>query len=191
MLFPKERVRSFCRGFKGVVLIDEAYVDFASDNCLDLVRQYPNVLVARTFSKSYALAGMRVGWAVGAPELVAGLAKVKDSYNVNRLSQVAAEAALQDVPYFNQAVAKVCATRDRVGSALQGLGFTVIPSHTNFIFARPPSPVTAKRWFDGLRERKVLVRWWDADRIRDFARVSIGTDVEMDRFLQATREILQ
>lgn len=175
---------------KGVVVIDEAYVDFASDHCLDFVRQYPNVIVARTFSKSYALAGMRIGWAVGAPELMAGLLKTKDSYNVTRLSQVAAEAALDDTAYFAATVAKVRATRDRASRALTESGFEVVPSQSNFVFARPPSPLTAKRWFDGLRQRKILVRWWDADRIRDYARVSIGTDAEMDRFLAATGEIL-
>jgi histidinol-phosphate aminotransferase len=175
---------------KGVVVIDEAYVDFASDHCLDFAREYPNVIVARTFSKSYALAGMRIGWAVGATELITGLSKTKDSYNVTRLSQVAAEAALDDADYFAATVAMVRATRDRVSRSLSAAGFDVVPTQTNFVFARPPSPLTAQQWFDGLRQRKILVRWWDADRIRDRARVSIGTDAEMDRFLAATNEIL-
>jgi len=175
----------------GVVVIDEAYADFASGNCLDFAREYPNVLVARSFSKSYALAGMRLGWAAGPVELIAALDKVKDSYNVSRMSQLAGEAAIDDAPYFEETVRKVKATRERTRSALEKLGFFVYPSQTNFLFAKPPAPLTAKQWFDGLRERKVLVRWWNADRIRDFARVSIGTDEEMNKFLEATNETLR
>jgi histidinol-phosphate aminotransferase len=176
---------------EGVVVIDEAYVDFASENCLDFAREYDNVIVSRTFSKAFSLAGMRVGWAAGPRELIGALAKVKDSYNVSRLSQLGAEATLDEWDYFQQNVRKICATRERTASALAKLGFFVYPSQTNFVLARPPAPVTAKQWFDGLRARKVLVRWWDADRIRDFARVSIGTDEEMEKFLTATKEVLR
>jgi histidinol-phosphate aminotransferase len=176
---------------QGVVVIDEAYVDFASENCLDLVDEYENVIVARTFSKAFSFAGMRVGWAVGSGALIGALNKVKDSYNVSRLSQLGAEATLDEWEYFQQNVKKICATRDRTVSELARLGFFVYPSQTNFVFARPPAPWTAKQWFDGLRARNILVRWWDADRIRDFARVSIGTDEEMGKFLAATKEICE
>jgi len=176
---------------QGVVVIDEAYVDFASENCVDLVDDYENVIVARTFSKAFSFAGMRVGWAVGSGALIGALNKVKDSYNVSRLSQLGAEATLDEWEYFQQNVKKVCATRDRTVSELAKLGFFVYPSQTNFVFARPPVPLTAKQWFDGLRAWNILVRWWDADRIRDFARVSIGTDEEMDKFLAATKEICE
>lgn len=172
----------------GVVVLDEAYVDFAADNCLDFVREYDNVIVARSFSKSFALAGMRLGWAVGPRELIAALEKVKDSYNVNRLTQIAGETALDDWAYFEETTRKVKATRQRVSGQLEQWGFAVLPSQTNFVFAKPPAPFTAKQWFDRLRERKILVRWWDAERIRDYARISIGTDDEMDRFLEVTRE---
>jgi histidinol-phosphate aminotransferase len=187
----KQTLRNISGTFDGVVVIDEAYVDFASDNCLDFIGKFPNVLVARSFSKSAALAGMRLGWVVGPTELIGALDKVKDSYNVSRLSQIAGEAAVEDVPYFEEIVRRVKATRERVVGRLKEWKFFVYPSQTNFVFAKPPVPLTAKRWFDGLRERKVLVRWWDADRIRDFARVSIGTDEEMDKFLEATHETLR
>jgi len=154
-----------------------------------LVGEYDNVIVARTFSKAFSFAGMRVGWAVGSRELIAALNKVKDSYNVSRLSQLGAEATLEEWDYFQQNVKKICATRERTSAALAKLGFFVYPSQTNFVFAKPPSPLTAKQWIDGLRAKNILVRWWDADRIRDFARVSIGTDEEMDKFLAATKEI--
>jgi len=175
----------------GVVVIDEAYVDFAADNCLDFAREYDNVIVARTFSKAFSFAGMRVGWAAGSRELIAALNKVKDSYNVSRLSQVSAEATLDDWAYFEANCRKVCATRQRVTDALVKHGFFVYLSHTNFAFARPPASLTARQWFEQLRERKILVRWWDAERIRDFARVTIGTDEEMDRFLEATKVICE
>ena len=173
---------------EGVVVIDEAYVDFAAENCLDFAREYDNVVVARSFSKAFSFAGMRVGWAAGPDELIGALNKVKDSYNVNRLGQLGAEATLEEWDYFQQTVKKICATRQWVTDALVKLGFFVYPSQANFVFACPPAPVMAKQWFEALRERNVLVRWWDADRIRDFARISIGTDEEMDKFLTATKE---
>ena len=175
---------------KGVVVIDEAYVDFAADDCLDFAREYDNVIVARTFSKAFSFAGMRVGWAVGSRELIAALHKVKDSYNVNRLSQAGAEATLDDWAYFESNCRKICATRQRVSEALVKLGFFVYPSQTNFVFARPPAPLTARQWFEQLRAANILIRWWDADRIRDCARVTIGTNEEMDKFLEVTKELL-
>ncbi|MCX7885833.1 MAG: histidinol-phosphate transaminase [Verrucomicrobiae bacterium] len=187
----KAKIRRLIGETSAVVVLDEAYVDFAGDNCLDFVGHYPNVLVARSLSKSYALAGMRLGWVAGPPKLIAALDKVKDSYNVNCLSQIAGEAAVEDAAYFEEIVRKVKATRERVRQALLQRGFEVFPSQTNFLFARPPAPWTAKQWFDGLRARNVLVRWWDADRIRDFVRVSIGSDEEMDKFLEATDETLR
>jgi len=174
----------------GVVVIDEAYVDFAADNCLDFAREYGNVIVARSFSKSFSFAGMRVGWAVGPRDLIEALGKVKDSYNVSRLSQIGAEATLDDRDCVQENVAKICATRSRTIDTLAKLGFFVYPSQTNFVFARPPPPITAKQWFEELRRRSILVRWWDTDRIRDFVRVSIGTDDEMEKFVVATRQFL-
>lgn len=188
---PKVALQRVIEATDGVVVIDEAYVDFASDNCLDFAREYDNVLVARSFSKSFALAGMRLGWAAGPRELIAALDKVKDSYNVSRLSQLAGAAALEDWPYFEETTRKICATRERVRAALAKLGFVVYFSQTNFVFAQPPAPLSARHWFERLREKKILVRWWDTDRIRDFARVSIGTDEEMDKFLEATYETIR
>jgi histidinol-phosphate aminotransferase len=172
----------------GVVVIDEAYVDFAADNCLDFAREYDNVIVARTFSKAFSFAGMRVGWAVGASELIAALHKVKDSYNVSRLAQIGAEATLDDWSYFEANSRRICTTRQRVTDALVKSGLFVYPSQTNFVFARPPAPLSARQWFESLRARNIVVRWWDADRIRDFVRVTIGTDEEMDQFLEASEK---
>jgi histidinol-phosphate aminotransferase len=172
----------------GVVVIDEAYVDFAADHCLDFAREYDNVIVARTFSKAFSFAGMRVGWAAGPRELIEALNKVKDSYNVSSLAQIGAEATLDDWTYFEANMQRIKATRQRVIGRLEEWKFFVYPSQTNFVFARPPAPLTARQWFEQLRERKILVRWWDADRIRDFVRVTIGTDEEMDQFLEASEK---
>lgn len=188
---PRVELQRVIEETTGVVVIDEAYVDFAADNCLDFAREYDNVIVARTFSKSFALAGLRIGWATGAPELIAALNKVKDSYNVNRLSQLAAAAALDDRAHFDDALRKIKATRERISHHLHALGFFVHQSQTNFIFAKPPAPLTARQWFEQLRARNILIRWWDADRIRDFARVSIGADAEMEKFMEVTRETVR
>ena len=175
----------------GAVVIDEAYVDFAADNCLDFVREYDNVIVARTFSKAFSFAGMRVGWAAGSKQLIDALNKVKDSYNVNRLSQIGAEVTLDDWAYFETNAGKIKATRQRVIGKLEEWKFFVYPSQTNFVFASPPAPLTARQWFEKLREQKILVRWWDADRIRDFVRVTIGTDEEMNQFLEVSEKAIR
>ncbi len=176
---------------RGVVVIDEAYADFAGDDCLDFAREYPNVLVARSFSKSFALAGLRLGWACGATELIQGLLKVKDSYNVNRLSQIAAEAALEDIDYTREIVRRVCHTREELTVSLQTLGFRVHPSQANFVFAAPPAPLTAEAWFTALRQEGILIRWWDEEHLREYARVSIGTDAEIERLLVATQQMVK
>jgi histidinol-phosphate aminotransferase len=185
---PRVELQRVIEETNGVVVVDEAYVDFASDNCLDFAREYDNVIVARSFSKSFSFAGMRVGWAAGPKELIDALNKVKDSYNISRLAQIGAEATLDDWDYFQQNVKKICATRQRTTDALVKLGFFVYPSQANFVFARPPASLTARQWFEQLREQNILVRWWDVDRIRDFVRVTIGTDEEMDKFLEASEK---
>jgi histidinol-phosphate aminotransferase len=148
------------------------------------------VLVARTFSKAYSLCFQRVGYAVGHPVLIEALHKIRDSYNVNGLGQIAAEATLDDLSYYREKFSRIIATRGRLSKALQGLGFAVIPSETNFIFCRPPQ-FSAKDWLQKLRERKLLVRWFDAPRVRPYLRITIGTDAEADALLRACKAILK
>ena len=188
---PTKTLDRLCATAQGVVLIDEAYVDFADDNALRLVKKHRNALVARTLSKSYSLAGMRVGFAIGHKALIEGLMKVKDSYNVNRLSQAAALAALGDRAHFEVNVRRVKATRERLRDALRTLGFNVPPSATNFVFAKPPAKMTAKKFYEALRRRNLLVRWWSDPRVSDRVRISIGTDGETDKLLAATHGILE
>lgn len=178
-----------CAKFRGVVLLDETYVDFAEENALMLALKYRHVLVARTFSKAYSLCFQRVGYCVGHPELIAALHKIRDSYNVNGLGQVAAEATLEDLDYYRENFRKIMATRDSLTRELAALGFRTFPSQTNFIFTRPPG-APAETWLQQLRERKILVRWFHAPEVKDYLRISIGTPAEMQALLKAVKEIL-
>jgi histidinol-phosphate aminotransferase len=179
---------ALCGALNGVVILDEAYVDFGPEHAMALAFKRPNTLVLRTFSKAYSLCFQRVGYAVGHPELIGALHKVRDSYNVNGLGQIAALATLSDLPYYRKNFARVIATRERLGRALTALGFDVLPSATNFILVRPPCR-PAMEWLGQLRLRKVLVRWFDQPGIRDYLRITIGTDAEADALLKAVRAI--
>jgi histidinol-phosphate aminotransferase len=189
MLHPEDAVRAFCARFPGVVLIDEAYVDFAPRSLMDLALSSDRVLVARTLSKSYSLAGLRLGYAVGPAPLVAAMLKIKDSYNVDRLTQELALAALNDLDSMRANAARIVATRDRTAEALAAMGFRVCPSATNFLWIRP-SRRAAGDVFRDLRTRAILVRHFDMPRTADWLRVTVGTDADMDRFLAAVREVV-
>ncbi len=182
-LFDKADLRDFCASFPGVVVIDEAYADFAGVSCTDLALSLPNVLVCRTLSKAYSLAGLRLGFLVGSPELIEALHAIKDSYNIDRIAQAVALAALDDQSWMLANVAKIRATRDRLAAALRGRGWRVFDSATNFLWASPPAPRTATEVFRHLRERAVIVRHWTAPRLCDFLRITVGTDADIDRLL--------
>jgi histidinol-phosphate aminotransferase len=187
--YSKQELQDLCRAQKGVVVLDEAYVDFARENAFSLALEFPHVLVARTFSKAYSLCFLRVGYMAGDARLIAALQKIRDSYNVNGLGQIAAAATLGDVPYYRRNFQRLIATRERLSTELRTLGFGVTPSQTNFIFARPPK-FPAVDWLRKLRENRVLVRWFNTPETRDFLRITIGTDMETDALLRAARKIL-
>lgn len=189
MLFPKDTVETFVKTFPGVVVIDEAYVDFARENCMDLAGKYENVLVARTLSKSYALAGIRFGYCVGAAPLIAALGKIKDSYNVSRLTQELARVALLDEGTMEAMTSAVKGTRDLLTAELTGLGFTVYPSDANFVWAKPPKP-GAKKIFEELRKRNIYIRWFDGPRTRDCLRITVGTNEQIMTLVENLEEIL-
>jgi histidinol-phosphate aminotransferase len=176
--FPRSRIAAFCRRFTGVVLVDEAYGDFADEHFVDLALRRPNVVVARSFSKSYSLAGLRLGYAVGPAPLIAALHKIKDSYNVSRLAQLLGEAALDDQRWMRRNVAKVVATRTRTAEALRRRGWTVADSATNFLWARPVGRPAAEL-FEALRARGIFVRYFPGPRTGDYLRITIGTDAQM------------
>lgn len=174
-----------------VLVVDEAYISFGGRTLIPRIVSHPNLMVIHTLSKSASLAGLRVGFAVAGEELIEGLCRVRDSFNsytVDRLAQAAAAAALGDAAYYDELSRRIIVTRTRTAAALEAGGFTVIPSSANFLFVRFPR-TPGIRAFAALRERGILVRRFDRDRIADFLRVSIGTDEEMDRFLEACRKI--
>ena len=171
--YSRAELRALCKAQRGVVILDEAYVDFAKEDALALALEFPHVLVSRTFSKAYSLCLQRVGYFIGHPAIIAGLDKVRDSYNVNGLGQIAALATLNDLPYYRRNFGRIIATREQLRRELAGLGFIVAPSQTNFLFARPPR-FPAGDWLQKLRARKVLVRWFDYPPTRDFLRITIG-----------------
>jgi len=179
-------LEKLCRAQKGVVVLDEAYVDFANENALKLALKFPHVLVARTFSKAYSLCFQRVGYFVGPAELIAALDKIRDSYNVNGLGQIAAEATLDDLKYYRANFKTIVATRDWLARELTKLGFRVLPSQTNFILAKPPL-FPAPDWLAKLRDRKILVRWFSAPEVRDYLRITIGTPAAAAALVRAAR----
>ena len=187
--FPTTWVSALLKQFPGIVVADEAYIDFASESALPLLASHPRLIIVRTLSKAYSLAGMRAGLAFAHDELITEMMKVKDSYNVSRLAQVAACAALEDDAYFRLTRDRLVATRGRFSQALSRLGFTVPPSHANFLFAVPPKGLAASAVYEGLLGRGFLVRYWKTGIVSDGLRISIGTDEEMDALLAALEEV--
>lgn len=176
-----------------VVVVDEAYVDFGAQSAAGLIAKYPNLLVVHTMSKAYSLAGLRVGFALGHPELIQGLDRVKNSFNsypLDRLALAGAQAAVQDQAYFEQARDAVVRSREVLTRDLQGLGFEVLPSAANFIFARHPAH-SGEDLARALRERSILVRHFKSPRISNHLRITIGTDEQCSGLVNACRDILK
>ena len=189
MLFHRDKVGAFCRSFPGVVLIDEAYVDFARETCMDLAVTLPNVLVMRTLSKSYSLAGIRCGYVVGPEPLIAALFKIKDSYNLDRMTQRLAAVAIADQESMRSNAERIKTTRARLGAELVRRGFKVCPSEANFLWVRPGKK-PARTLFEALKERGILIRYFPGKQTGDYLRITVGTDGEVDRLLQALGELI-
>ncbi|MBP5655749.1 MAG: histidinol-phosphate transaminase [Clostridiales bacterium] len=176
-----------------VVMIDEAYQAFAEDyvSAVSLIGKYKNLIVVKTMSKAYSLAGLRVGYAIGDKELIEGLLRARDSFNsypVDRLAQVIAAAALDDRSYYEETRKKIIATRKRIAEELKTLGFTMPESGANFLFAKPPVPLKAETLYKNLKAKGILVRYFNKPLIGDYLRITIGTDDEMDEFIRNVRE---
>jgi histidinol-phosphate aminotransferase len=170
----------------GILVIDEAYVDFAESegaSTLPLISHFPNLVVLRTFSKSFSLAGMRVGLAFASEEIILGMMKVKDSYNLNRLSLVAATAALQDMPWMMRNVARIQRSRRQLTAGLMKMGFYVYPSHANFVMARKREQ-NLKEVYEKLKGNKILVRYFDIPGLQDCLRITVGTPQEIRSLLK-------
>ena len=210
MIAPRE-IAAFAKRFRGVVVVDEAYVHYAPANCMRLATspRNRNVIVMRTFSKAYSLAGLRVGYCVGPRDLIAALYKIKDSYNVDAIAQQLALAAVRDQKGLKATVRKVLETRKWFTAALEKRGWDILPSVANFIFARPPAGEVkseegrvksgngipsasqlAERVFTKLRERNIFIRYFKGPKTGDRVRISIGTDAQMKRVLREIDRIM-
>ncbi|HYV28550.1 MAG TPA: aminotransferase class I/II-fold pyridoxal phosphate-dependent enzyme, partial [Candidatus Eisenbacteria bacterium] len=188
--YTTRQLEELCAAQRGVVVLDEAYTDFASENALSIALTCPHVLVARTFSKAYSLCFLRIGYFVGSKELIGALDKIRDSYNVNGLGQIAALETLNDLPYYRANFRRVITTRRNLSEKLAEMGFKVFPSQTNFILVRPPR-LPAAAWLKKLRAQKILVRWFNDPALRDFLRISIGTPEDSEALVRAAKNILR
>jgi histidinol-phosphate aminotransferase len=174
------------RVVSGILVVDEAYIDFAESegaSSVPLIRQLPNLVVLRTFSKSFSLAGMRIGLAFASEEIIAGMMKVKDSYNLNRLSLIAATAALQDMAWMKRNTERIQRSRKKLSAALKRMGYQVYPSHANFVLARKAGQ-NLKCVYEELKRRKILVRYFDTAGLRDCLRITVGTPMEIQALLK-------
>jgi len=188
----RKEIEAVLKGNEGrVVVVDEAYVDFGGESSVGLIASHPNLLVVKTMSKSRSLAGLRIGYALGGEELIEGLARVRDSinsYTVDRLAQAGAIEAIRDDAYFRETTDRIVKTRERVSAALSAMGFTVLPSRANFVFVAAPRCPGADLFLK-LRKDGILVRHFTNPKTENYIRVSIGTDAEMDRFLEVIGEV--
>lgn len=176
-----------------VVIVDEAYVDFGGTTAVPLLKEYDNLVITRTFSKSRSMAGMRLGWAMGGREVISAIYAAKDSMNsypVDSIAQAAGVAAIEDEEYFQATLKRVIATRGRLTAELRGMGFTLPDSQTNFVFASHPR-YSAKEIFEFLKTRDIYVRWFNKPRIDNYLRITVGTDEETDALIKSLNEFIK
>jgi histidinol-phosphate aminotransferase len=190
--FDLKKIEAFVKKAKGLVLIDEAYVDFATHNCLALARKYPNVLILRTMSKSFSLAGVRLGWVFAHPEVVEQLMKVKDSYNVNRMTQAVGLAALrpESLKEVAKNVSHIQLERNTLAEYLRNIGFSVPDSQANFILATYKGKPNAETLYKNLKNKGVLIRYFSHSRLQDSLRITIGTPAQNERLLEELQKLL-
>lgn len=188
---PIDELARFAERMRGraIVGVDEAYVNFAKDNAVRLVKQFENVIVLRTLSKGYSLAGLRFGFAIAPEPIIAMLNKVKDSYNLDAIAIAAATAAINDHTYAETTWKKVIEERDRLVPKLRALGFAVVPSESNFVLATAPKP-GAEAIYKGLKDRNILIRYWSTPGLSDKVRITVGTAEQNTRLLKAIEEII-
>jgi histidinol-phosphate aminotransferase len=191
-LLTLEEIERLCGYGDGVVIVDEAYIDFGGETAIPLTKRYDNLLVIHTYSKARSLAGLRLGYAIGHKDLIDGLTRVKNSFNsypIDSLAQAAAVASVEDEAYFTQSRDKIIATRDRLSHQLTELGFRVLPSAANFVFTEHPDH-SGEDIYLGLKAKGVLVRYFKKPGIDNFLRITVGTDEEIDILLSKLQEVL-
>lgn len=187
-----EAIAQLAEAAQGVCLVDEAYIDFGGESAISLLPEYDNLLITRTFSKSRSMAGLRLGYAIGSPALIEGLVRIKDSFNsypVDSLASLAGITSLQQQDYFAASCQRIIDTREQSVSQMQALGFEVIPSASNFVFAHHPE-FAAATLYQQLKEHGILVRFFNKPRISDYLRITIGTDAEMQALIAALEKIV-
>ena len=185
-LTPMETLSDLAERVTGILVIDEAYAEFATQNALELTKRFDHVMVLRTLSKSHSLAGLRLGYGIGSPSVVAGLTKVKDSYNVDAVACHVGAAAIRDIRHTADTVQRVCATRGRLVAMFAGLGFDVWPSEANFLLVRPPGG-RADALYRALKTAGILCRYFETPDLADKLRVTVGTESDTDRLEDAVR----
>jgi len=185
-----EEIEAFAASVPCLVVVDEAYVDFADRDCMHLTGKLENVIVLRTLSKGYSLCGIRCGMAVSTPEIIEGLCKVKDSYNMNSLTIAAACAAIEDSDWARENARRIIITRDRLTRALSQMGFSVLPSQANFLWAEPLRG-EAKTIYEKLKQKAILIRYFHKACLKRGLRITVGTDEEVDALLAALKEIME
>lgn len=188
-LIPSEKVKELAGAVTGVLVVDEAYADFARENCMDLVRECDNIIVLRSFSKSFSLAGIRLGLAFSTPEIISQLIKVKDSYNVNRLSMRAGLEALKDYEWMRRNVSAIIETREKLIMGLEERGLDPLPSESNFVFVKCPGG-QASNLYRLLKEKNILVRYFDREETKEYLRITVGTEEQVQKLLRELSDIL-
>ena len=183
-----DELRVLAEATKGILTIDEAYVEFSNGSALALTHEYDHVVVLRTLSKSHGLAGLRLGFAIAQPSLLEGLAKVKDSYNVDAIAAHLGAAAIRDIAYTRKVTERIVAARSHLIESLEALDFYVWPSQANFLLVRP-THCTAKTLYESLKSRNILVRYFDEPRLTNTLRITIGTDKENQALTEALKEL--
>jgi len=188
--YPMSLVGKLVRDFKGIFVVDEAYAEFASENALQILREFENTIVVRTMSKSYSLAGARLGYAIGSEKWISEMFKVKDPFNVNQLTQTLVISALDDQDYFKRNIAKIIATRDWFTQEAGLLGYKIFPSQANFIFIQPPQKGRGSKFYELLLAQKIWTRFYDSDGLRDGVRMTIGSRGEMEVVMGVLKDLL-
>lgn len=189
LMISSGKIEAFLKDFSGLLIVDEAYTDFAEDNCAHLTKKYSNVIITRTFSKSFSLCGIRLGYSLACQELSSALMRVKDSYNINALSQSIGKAAVESYGYTFENVKRIIESRESMKTALKGLGFLCTDSKANFILAKAPGG-NAEALYLALKERGIFVRFFKTDKLKEYLRISIGTPEENDELLTALRMLI-
>jgi len=183
-------IEEIARRAKGLVVVDEAYVDFAEGSCRSLLDRFDNIIIVRTFSKAFSLAGMRIGYALASPSIVEALDAVKDSYNVNRVAEAACIAAVKKIDLFRQRINVIVEERKRLENEIAKLGLQVLPSQANFLFVLTSSDNVARTIYQQLKQRRILIRYFGMDSLRSGFRVTVGLRDQNDSFLEALEAVL-